>query len=150
MSNSFELCPTHFSRGCENNFRGIFPPGYGPACDGSIAIIWSLEGFIPLPCWRVKNLFCQVIRILPVHSLKVFQLSSDVNCNPPWLVVTGSGGSRPGVWGGQSNWGAPKCLHLLNTKGCLRQSLCVTHKRLSFVGQKVAIFVGRTMLFFRE
>jgi len=32
----------------------------------------------------------------------------------------------------------------LNTKGCLRQ------KRLSFVGQKVAIFVGRNMLIFRE
>jgi len=32
----------------------------------------------------------------------------------------------------------------LNTKGCLRQ------KRLSFVGQKVAIVVGRNMLIFRE
>jgi len=52
--------------------------------------------------------------------------------------------------GGKSNWGAPKCLHLLNTKGCLRQSLCVTQKRLSFVGKKVAVFVGRTMLFFKE
>jgi len=54
------------------------------------------------------------------------------------------------AFGGQSNWAAPKCLHLLNTKGCLRKSLCVTQKRLSFVGQKVAVFVGRTMLFFKE
>jgi len=49
--------------------------------------------------------------------------------------------------GEQSNWGEPKCRHLLNTKGCLRQSLCVTQKRLPFVCQKVAVFVGRTMLF---
>jgi len=61
-----------------------------------------------------------------------------------------NGGSRPGVWGGSQIGGEPKCLHLLNTKGCLRQSLCVTQKRLSFVGQKVAVFVGRTMLFFKE
>ena len=50
-------------------------------------------------------------------------------------AAVGSGGSRPGVWG------APKCLHMLNTKGYLRQSLCVTQKRLSFVGQKVAILL---------
>jgi len=40
--------------------------------------------------------------------------------------------------------GAKNVLTSLNTKGCLRQ------KRLSFLGQQVAIFVGRTMLFFRE
>jgi len=40
--------------------------------------------------------------------------------------------------------GAKNVFTCLNTKGCLRR------KRLSFVGQKVAIFVGRTMLFFRE
>ena len=46
--------------------------------------------------------------------------------------------------------GAKNVFTCLSTKGCLRQSLCVTHKRLLFVGQKVAIFVGRTMRFFRE
>ena len=61
-----------------------------------------------------------------------------------------SGGSRSGVWGVAVKLGAPKCLHLLYAKGCLRQSLCVTQKRSSFVGQKVAVFVGRTMLFFKE
>jgi len=40
--------------------------------------------------------------------------------------------------------GAKNVFTCLNTKGCLRQ------KRLSFVGQKAAIFVGRTVLFFRE
>jgi len=40
--------------------------------------------------------------------------------------------------------GAKNVFTGLNTKGCLRQ------KRLSFVGKKVAIFVGGTMLFFRE
>jgi len=40
--------------------------------------------------------------------------------------------------------GAKNVFTCLNTKGCLRQ------KRLSFVGQKVASSVGRTMLFFRE
>ena len=34
-----------------------------------------------------------------------------------------SGGSRPGVWGAVK-WGETKCLHLLNTKSCLRQSSC--------------------------
>ena len=66
--------------------------------------------------------------------------------------IEASGRSRPGVWGG---WavklgGGKNVFTCLNTKGCLRQSLCVTQKRLSFVGQKVAIFVCRTMLFFRE
>jgi len=46
--------------------------------------------------------------------------------------------------------GAKKVFPRLSTKCCLRQSLCVTHKRLLFVGQKVAIFVGRTMRFYRE
>ena len=44
-------------------------------------------------------------------------------------------------FGGSQIGGRQKCLHL-HTKGCLRQSLCVTQKTLSFVGQKVAIFVG--------
>jgi len=44
--------------------------------------------------------------------------------------------------------GAKNVFTCLNTKGCLRQSLCVTQKRLSFIGQKVAIFVGRTMLLY--
>ena len=49
----------------------------------------------------------------------------------------------------QAFGGRQEFLHL-NTKGCLRQSLCVTQKRLPFVGQRVAIFVGPTMRFFRE
>jgi len=40
--------------------------------------------------------------------------------------------------------GAKNVFTCLNTKGCLRQ------KMSSFVGQKVAIFLGRNMLFFRE
>jgi len=32
MSNTFILCPTHFSRGVEKNFTGASPPGYGPDC----------------------------------------------------------------------------------------------------------------------
>jgi len=36
MSNSLKLCPTHFSREGEKNFRGGFapllPPGYWPVC----------------------------------------------------------------------------------------------------------------------
>ena len=43
--------------------------------------------------------------------------------------------------------GAKNVFTCLNTKDCLRQSLCVTQKRLSFVGEKVAIFVGRTAIF---
>jgi len=55
------------------------------------------------------------------------------------------------AFGGKSNWrGAKDVFACLNTRGCLRQSLCVTEKRLSFVGQKVAIFVGRTIPFSRE
>jgi len=46
--------------------------------------------------------------------------------------------------------GAKKVFTCLNTKVCLRQSLGVTPKWLPFVGQKVAVFVGFTMRFFRE
>ena len=46
--------------------------------------------------------------------------------------------------------GAKKVFTCLNTKVCLRQLLDVTLKWLPFVGQKVAVFVGRTMRFFRE
>jgi len=60
--------------------------------------------------------------------------------------VTVSGGSRPAV----KLRGAKNVFTCLNTKGCLRQSLCVPQKSLSFAGQKVAIFVGRIMLFVRE
>jgi len=51
-------------------------------CDGSITIMCSLNVFIidfALPCLRVKK-FCQVFRVRPAHSLKVLQLSLDVNC----------------------------------------------------------------------
>jgi len=51
--------------------------------DGSIIIMWILNVFInfTLPCLREKR-FCQVIRVRPAHSLKVLQLSPDVNCHP--------------------------------------------------------------------
>jgi len=76
----------------------------------------------------------------PSHSLK-----------ETFHHLQGSGVSRPGVCGGRkSNRGAKKVFACLNTKGSLQQSLGVTQKWLSFVGQKVAIFVGRTMQFFRE
>jgi len=52
------------------------------------------------------------------------------------MVVSGSGGSRPGVWGCSQIGGRQKVFTCVSTKGCLRQSLCVTHKRLLFVGQK--------------
>jgi len=46
--------------------------------------------------------------------------------------------------GGSQIGGRQNVFTCSNTKGCLRQ------KKLSFVGQKVVIFVGGTMLFFRE
>jgi len=50
-------------------------------CDGSFTNMWSFNVFIydfRLPSPRVKK-FCQVIRVRPAHSLKVLQLSPDVN-----------------------------------------------------------------------
>jgi len=47
----------------------------------SITIMWSLNVFtndFTLPCLRLKKFF-QVIRVRPAHSLKVLQLSPDVN-----------------------------------------------------------------------
>ena len=52
--------------------------------------------------------------------------------------------------GGSEIGGDKKVFTCLNIKGCLRQLLGVTQKWLPFVGQNVAIFVGRTMQFFRE
>ena len=54
-------------------------------CGGSITIMWSLNVFIrdfALPCRRVTNQSSQLKTVKPVNSLKVFQLSSDVNCHP--------------------------------------------------------------------
>ena len=45
---------------------------------------------------------------------------------------------------------AKKVFTCLNTEVCLGQMLGATQKWLPFVGQKVAIFVGRTMQFFRD
>jgi len=45
---------------------------------------WDLNGFIndiSLPCRRVKKSFVQVIRIQPVHSLKMFQHTPDFKCH---------------------------------------------------------------------
>ena len=45
-------------------------------------------------------------------------------------------------WGGAVKLGVAKNVFTcLNTKGCLRQSLCVAQKRLSFVHQKVAVLL---------
>ena len=92
-------------------------------------------------------------------TIKDFSILKELQClcyvqSPNELVnrntVARNGGSRTGVWGEVKLGGAKNVFTCLNAKGCLRQSLCVTQKRLSFVGQKVASFVGRTMLFFRE
>jgi len=67
-------------------------------CDFSITNMWILNGFIddlPLLCRRVKKQFCQVIRILSVHSLKVFQHLPDANCHH---------GRRKGGQGGNAPW----------------------------------------------
>jgi len=57
-------------------------------CNGSTTIMWSISVFIKyftlgLPCRRVKKQFRQVIKVrhVSLHSLKVFQLLSDVNCH---------------------------------------------------------------------
>jgi len=60
-----------------------------------------------------------------------------------------SGGSRQGVWGAKKRC-AKKVFACLNTRVCMRQSSGVTQMWLPFVDQKVAIFLGRTMRFFRE
>jgi len=117
-------------------------------------------------CWfyRDSNRFLvHLARILVQSSifrtprLKVFTAAWWFQTYPAYWpgrachqTVADSGGSRPGVWGEVKFGGAKNVFTCLNTKGCLRQSLCVTQKRLSFVGQKMAVFVGRTMLFFRE
>jgi len=55
-----------------------------------------------------------------------------------------SGGSRPGVWGGQSNWGAPKCLHLLKY-----QTLSAT-KEVIFCRSKSGYFCWSNCAIFQE
>ena len=52
-------------------------------CACSFTILWSINVFINdfTPCLRVKK-FCQIIRVRVAHSLKISQLSSDVNCHP--------------------------------------------------------------------
>jgi len=62
-------------------------------------------------------------------------------------TISISGGSRPGVWGGSQIGGRQNVFTCLNTKRYLRQSLCVTQKRLSFVGQKVAILLVKLCYF---
>ena len=75
-----------------------------------------------------------------------FAISRQICINSTLLIqplISGnvSGGSRPGVWWEVKLWGDKKVFTCLCTKGCLRKSLCVTHKRLLFVGQKVAILL---------
>jgi len=60
-------------------------------CNGStsITIMWSLNVFIndfTLACLQVKK-FCQVNRVRPAHSLKVLQVSPDVNASVKWLQL---------------------------------------------------------------
>ena len=80
-----------------------------------------------------------IIRVWAVHTNRA------VSETPRY-----SGGSKPDVWGGSQIGGRQEGFTCLNTKVCLRQSLGVTQKWLPFVGQKVAILVGRTMRIFRE
>jgi len=54
-------------------------------CDGPTTITWNSNVFsndFPWSCRRVKKQLCQVIRVQPVHSLKVLQRSSDFDCYP--------------------------------------------------------------------
>ena len=57
-------------------------------CDLSITTAWNYNIFIndfPLPCRRVKNQSCQVIRVRSAQIPSVFQLSAPyptVNLNP--------------------------------------------------------------------
>jgi len=64
-----------------------------------------------------------------------------------YVALPGSGGSRPGVWRGQSNWGAPSRSKYQSGSATIVE--CHT-KVVNFGRQKVAIFVGLTMRFFRE
>jgi len=61
------------------------PSGSRPACRPTVAVQSQIcealkvsSMYLRLLFRRVKNQFCQVISVRPVHSLKVFQLSSDV------------------------------------------------------------------------
>jgi len=107
-------------------------------CDFSITNMWILNGFIddlPLLCRRVKKQFCQVIRILSVHSLKVFQHLPDANCHH---------GCRKGGTGGKGpldfeNFSKKRCFldfgwekHNLTTFGPPKKSL---EKSLGFPGK---------------
>jgi len=71
--------------------------------------------------------------------------SNKIKCEGQWWIPTRRlGGSQIGGRGRQEG------LHLLKYQVCLRITLGVTETWLSFIGQKVAIFVGQTMPFFRE
>jgi len=52
-----------------------------------------------------------------------------------------SGGSRPDIWEGQANRGAPKSLNCLNTQGYRLQLSGITQKWLPLVGQDSVFFV---------
>jgi len=65
-------------------------------------------------------------------KIAIYYKSLSVGCLCPvqWRIQTNRlGGSQIG--------GAKKVFTCLNTKGCLRQSLCATQKRLHFVSQKL-------------
>jgi len=80
------------------------------------------------------------------------ELDGDVTksyrMNTHFIIPSGNGGSRPGVWG-EVKLGRQKCLHLFKYQRSATIVVCHT-KVAIFVGQNVAFFVGRTMLLFRE
>jgi len=78
-----------------------------------------------------------------VRSVLSVEAHSTMEKKCPARTALSSDGSRPGVSGGGAvKLGVAKNVFTcLNTKGCLRQSLCVAQKRLSFVHQKVAVLL---------
>jgi len=90
-----------------------------------------------------KKQFYRNINISSLFQLNYTKMLITTTLSVQWRIQTRRlGGSQIG--------GRQEVFNCLNTKVCLRQSLVVTQKWLPFVGQKVAIFVGRTMRFFRE
>jgi len=78
-------------------------------------------------------------------KIAIYYKSLSVGCLCPvqWRIQTNR-------LGGQSNWGRQKGLHLLKYQR-LSATIVVCHtKEVTFCKPKVAIFVGRSMRFFKE
>jgi len=48
----------------------------------AITSTWMVSSMISITLPASEKQFCQAIRVRPAHSLKVFQLSTDVNWHP--------------------------------------------------------------------